>query len=64
MALRAHGGGWNVIRGLRGRGKQVRPKGRRGDVTVAAVASGRVLGVVRPRTRVSSGSAVLGIIPR
>src|SRR6202023_3417146 len=38
MALRAHGGGWNVIAGLRGRGKQVRPKGRRGDVTVAAVA--------------------------
>src|SRR2546430_3194845 len=59
VALRAHDGGWNVIGGLRGGGKQVRPEGRRGDVAVAAVASVRrgnlVLGVVGARSRVSSG---------
>jgi len=55
VALRTHGGCGNVIRGLRGCGEQICCERGCRHVAVAAVASGRMLGVVRARSRVSSG---------
>jgi len=55
MALRAHRGSWNVIGGLRSCRQQIRRESGCHHVAGAAVATGRVLGIVRGRTRVSSG---------
>src|SRR5205823_6632905 len=50
VALRAHGGRWDVIGRLRGCGEQIRCESGCGHVAVAAVATGRVLRIECGRT--------------
>src|SRR2546429_725738 len=65
VALRAGGGGWNVIGRFRGRRQQVRAERGRLDVTGAAIARGRMPRVERGiGARVSRHGAGTGDHPQ